>query len=163
MKLYLYIFLLLSACNMATPIENSAISDSTNLIDTTTTIDSFVMETTPDGTIIQEPVDTLAPVKDTVFSNKRFKDVRVQKIAADKYRVTGKGQIFESTFGWVLQDGNNELQSGNAMTDNGAPAWGNFDFVVTVKKKTLAPLRLLIYETSANDGSRQFQLFIPLP
>jgi hypothetical protein len=94
--------------------------------------------------------------KPGVFSNERFKEVRVKKMAGDKFEVSGKAQIFESQFGWVVEDGHEELKTGSAMTDAGAPEWGNFNFIVEApKKKANSVLHLILFESSPKDGSRQ--------
>ncbi len=94
-----------------------------------------------------------------VYSNQRFKDVTVEQIGEHKFRIRGKGQIFEAAFSWVVEDGHNEIKEGHDMTDAGAPEWGNFNFVVDVKKqRPNSTLHLILYEASAKDGSRQYQL-----
>lgn len=115
--------------------------------------------------------DTLqAPVaaqEDTVtlpkYSNERFREVTVQKVGDEKFRVKGQGQIFEASFSWIVEDGHNELIKGVETTDAGAPEWGKFDFTVEVaKKETNSTLILMLFELSARDGSRQHELPIPL-
>jgi hypothetical protein len=109
------------------------------------------------------PADEKPKLVPKVYANKRFRDVTVEKIAANKYRVKGKGQIFEAAFSWVVEDGHNELKQGHVMTDAGAPEWGNFNFVVEVaKQRSNSTLHLILYETSAKDGSRQHLLPIKL-
>lgn len=96
----------------------------------------------------------------TTYSNQRFRNVKVSKTGtADTYRITGEAQIFEESFGWVVEDGHNELKKGHEMTNAGAPEWGHFDFTVRVKKITSnAVLHLILFESSAKDGSRQYEL-----
>lgn len=99
----------------------------------------------------------------TEYSNKRFREVTVQKLDDDKFRVKGQGQIFEASFSWIVEDGHYELAKGFEMTDAGAPEWGNFDFTLDVtKKNTNSTLTLILFEISAKDGSRQYELPIPL-
>lgn len=94
-----------------------------------------------------------------VFSNERFKDVVVEKIGEHQFLIRGKGQIFEASFNWVIEDGHEELKSGYQMTDAGAPEWGNFSFTVDVQKKRAnSTLFLILFESSAKDGSRQYEL-----
>ncbi len=106
-------------------------------------------------------------VKDTiqskVFSNARFKDVTVEKTGENIYQIKGKGQIFEASFSWVVEDGHNEIKKGFSTTDAGAPEWGDFNFYVDVKKqRENSTLTLILFESSAKDGSRQHELSIPL-
>ena len=98
-----------------------------------------------------------------VYENERFKEVTVEKIGDDVFLVRGKGQIFEANFNWVVEDGHEELQKGFAMTDAGAPEWGNFGFKVKAPKKDPnTTLHIVLFESSPKDGSRQFELPIPL-
>lgn len=108
------------------------------------------------------PADTVA-TQPAVFANTRFKDVVVTKIGDTEWRVTGKGQIFEANFGWVVEDGHDEIKTGHQMTDAGAPEWGSFDFSVnTGPTDPNRTLHLILFESSAEDGSRQHELAIPL-
>jgi hypothetical protein len=116
---------------------------------------------------IKKPVnaarDTATNKVQKTYANTRFKDVTVMKAGENTYRIRGKGQIFEASFGWVIEDGHNELAKGFAMTDAGAPEWGKFDFTVEAKKaRANSTLHLILFETSAKDGSRVYELPVPL-
>jgi hypothetical protein len=98
-----------------------------------------------------------------LFSNDRFQNVLVERISDSTFRISGKGQVFEAAFSWVIEDGHNEIKTGHSMTDAGAPAWGNFSFEVTAaKRNTNSVLHLILFESSAKDGSRQHELPIML-
>lgn len=114
-----------------------------------------------------DQVDTLTGTSSSPgeksYSNERFRNVKVRKLNDSSWHVSGQGQIFEARFGWVVEDGHNELASGFESTAAGAPAWGDFSFtVVAVMQQPNTTRHLVIYETSAKDGSRQHQLPIPL-
>jgi hypothetical protein len=97
------------------------------------------------------------------YSNKRFKNVTVERIGKDKFLVRGQGQIFEANFSWIVEDGHEELKKGFQMTDAGAPEWGKFEFAITVhKKRENSTLTLILFESSPKDGSRQDELPITL-
>jgi hypothetical protein len=97
------------------------------------------------------------------YSNERFKEVTVERIDENKFRIRGKGQIFEASFNWIIEDGHDELETGFQTTDAGAPEWGNFDFTIAVqKKRENSKLTLVLFESSAKDGSRQHELPIVL-
>ncbi len=122
-------------------------------------------KTDKDSTVIETPIiDTPEKKTDTVanprvYSNTRFQNVVVTRESGNVFRVKGKGQIFEASFGWVIEDGHNELKEGYTTTDAGAPEWGNFDFTVeAVKARPNSTLMLILFETSAKDGSRQHEL-----
>lgn len=98
-----------------------------------------------------------------VFTNERFQNVLVRKTDDSTFEVTGKAQVFEAAFSWVVEDGHRELKQGHQMTDAGAPSWGNFSFQLTAAKKDPnTVLHLILFESSAKDGSRQHELPIPL-
>lgn len=117
-----------------------------------------------DTTIVATPVDSTGKIStDTisakVYGNQRFRNVRVTRQSDSTFLVTGQGQIFEANFGWVIEDGHNELSTGHQMTDAGAPEWGDFSFTVNaVKTNPNTTLHLVLFETSAKDGSRQHEL-----
>ena len=104
-----------------------------------------------------------AKVSGKEYSNKRFKHVFVERLSENKFRVRGEGQIFEANFNWIVEDGHEELYKGFEQTDAGAPEWGHFDFTVEVQKKRAnSTLTLVLFESSAMDGSRQHELPVPL-
>ncbi len=118
--------------------------------------------TPTETTVVEKPVKpvTLLPKQ---YENQRFKEVSVDMISDTQFRIFGKAQIFEATFNWVVEDGHEELSKGYEMTDAGAPEWGKFDFTIDIKKKREnSTLHLILFETSAMDGSRQHELPIPL-
>jgi glucose/arabinose dehydrogenase len=98
------------------------------------------------------------------FENEIFQEVTVKKIKDGEYLVRGKARVFEAMVDYVVEDGHNELTKGSVMADQGAPEWGNFQFTLQVKKaEANSTLMLILYETSAKDGSRRLELPIPLP
>ena len=119
-----------------------------------------------DKTIVADnlPADTLGrDSSGKTYSNQRFKEVRVLNTGPNQFQVQGKGQIFEASFNWIVEDGHEELKKGYATTDAGAPEWGNFKFNLEVeKKRPNSKLTLVLFESSAKDGSRQYELPIPL-
>jgi len=110
-----------------------------------------------------EPVKSIDSLPEKIYSNERFKEVKLRKTGDHKFIVKGKAQIFEAQFSWVVEDGHEELRKGFTMTDAGAPEWGNFSFTVDVsKKRTNSTLHLILFESSPKDGSRQYELPVPL-
>ena len=104
------------------------------------------------------------PSSPRIYFNDRFKDVTVQKTGENEYTIEGKGQIFEASFNYVVEDGHEEIKKGYQTTDAGAPAWGKFKFNIDVpKKRPNSTLTLILFETSAEDGRRVHELPIPLP
>ena len=143
-------FIVTTACNDSSQRQNTIDAD-------TVAIDADTLNT------VQSEKRHPPAAKPKMYSNTRFKDVTVEKVADNKFTITGKGQIFEASFGWVVEDGHNELKQGFQMTDAGAPAWGNFKFTLEVEKqRENSSLTLILFETSAKDGSRQYELPVPL-
>jgi hypothetical protein len=98
------------------------------------------------------------------YQNDIFQNVTVKKVKADTYEVKGQAMIFEAVVDYVVEDGHNELTKGHVMASKGAPEWGDFSFTLHVKKaEPNSTLMLILYETSAKDGSRRLELPIPLP
>lgn len=115
-------------------------------------------------TVVQDTVSFVPPPPTEAHSNARFRNVRAERIAEHRYRVSGEGQIFEASFGWVVEDGHNELVQGFATADAGAPSWGRFSFELDVEKeRPESTLMLILFETSAEDGRRVHELPIALP
>ncbi|HEV7350047.1 Gmad2 immunoglobulin-like domain-containing protein [Telluribacter sp.] len=117
---------------------------------------------TEDSALVQQdPPPEKVPPADS--SNERFKEVTVRALGNNTYRVQGKARVFEAAFSWVVEDGHHELKTGHEMTDAGAPAWGTFDFTVEVQKQQPnSTLMLILFEASAKDGSRQYELPVKL-
>ena len=118
-------------------------------------------ETRSDSAGRAEVIDD--PAADKKYWNTRFRNVTIEKSKEGSFVVTGEAQIFEANFGWVVEDGHQELKRGFEMTDAGAPAWGKFKFEIDVEKQRAnSTLTLILFESSAKDGSRQHELPIPL-
>lgn len=120
-----------------------------------------IVKTSDTVQLNKKPVSSNITVKK--YSNERFRNVTVEKVNDNTFRVKGEGQIFEASFSWVIEDGHDELKEGYEMTDAGAPEWGKFDFTLDVaKNRKNSALTLILFEISANDGSRQHELPIVL-
>ncbi|MDO8365577.1 MAG: Gmad2 immunoglobulin-like domain-containing protein [Saprospiraceae bacterium] len=118
------------------------------------------LDNTPKTTVTKQ--QSAAPPAKT-YSNKRFRDVMVERIGKDSFLIHGQGQIFEASFSWIVEDGHNELKKGFQMTDAGAPEWGKFEFAIRVQKeREHSTLMLVLFESSPKDGSRQYELPIML-
>jgi len=97
------------------------------------------------------------------LGNKVFKEVTVSKISDSTFEIKGQARVFEATFGWDIEDGHYILKEGFVTADVGAPSWGNFAFQVSATKADKnTTLILVLFEESAEDGSRQNELPIKL-
>ena len=115
-----------------------------------------------DSAIIIE--DTLQPTESEINSNSAFRNVKVKRSSADTVTVSGEARVFEAVFGWVVEDGHNELAHGFTTASMGAPEWGTFNINIPAKKTDPnTTLMLLIFENSAADDSRIHELAIPIP
>jgi hypothetical protein len=125
---------------------------------------AFPAETETNSSVSKDSVEVKeSDYLSKVYSNDRFKDVTIEKTGEHTFRIKGKGQIFEASFGWIVEDGHDELKNGFATTDAGAPEWGSFSFEVEVeKKRENSTVHLILFETSAEDGSRKYELPILL-
>jgi Immunoglobulin-like domain of bacterial spore germination len=104
-----------------------------------------------------------APPPPETFSNTRFKEVTAERKGEHQFLIKGKAQVFEANVSWVVEDGHNELKKGFVTTDAGAPAWGNFSFTIDIaKQRPNSTLTLILFESSAMDGSRQHELPVVL-
>lgn len=127
------------------------------------TIDKPDTVNSTDTSEAQDEDETVLSPAPKAYANERFREMSVRKDGDNRFTISGKGQLFEASFGWVVEDGHNELTKGFASTDAGAPEWGNFEFSVEVQKqRPNSTLTLVLFETSAKDGSRQHELAIPL-
>jgi len=142
--------IILVSCNANKEPGTSAKTDTLNLTPATTAEEQK-----------QTSKDTLPPLK--TYTNKRFKEVIVERMANDSFLIYGQAQIFEASFNWVLEDGHEELKKGFQTTDAGAPEWGKFEFIVHAQKKRVnSTILLILFESSPMDGSRQHELPIAL-
>jgi hypothetical protein len=157
---WLLLVLVLIACNDAgQKNETEGKTDTLNANETTIKKEP-VQKTEMEKPVSQAPDREVSP---KIYANQRFKEVTVEKIGNHKFLIKGKGQIFEASFSWVVEDGHKEIKKGFEMTDAGAPEWGNFSFTIDVAKEhPNSTLHLILFEASAKDGSRQYELPILL-
>ncbi|MGG1661530.1 Gmad2 immunoglobulin-like domain-containing protein [Brevibacillus sp. NRS-1366] len=124
---------------------------------------------TPTPTQPQPPAETPPTTQQpdpaaAVYANDIFRNVTVKKTGQDTFEVKGQAQVFEGVVSYVVEDGHNELIQGSIQTSAGAPEWGDFTHTLKVKKaEPNSTLMLILFETSAKDGSRRMELIIPLP
>ena len=153
-----------------TRIIQTAILFSTLVIGSCNTGEKKTTEVQSDTGTIRTDTLQVPPQKETdpvppppTYSNNRFRDVKLERLGKDSFLVSGKAQVFEATFNWVVEDGHEELKKGYQTTSAGAPEWGHFEFGLRVqKRRENSTLTLIIFESSPKDGSRQYELPIRL-
>jgi hypothetical protein len=113
-----------------------------------------------DGTVLRPvEVDPSPPDSIITHSNDRFRNVHVRTVGEQRFQIVGEAQVFEANISWTIEDGHHVLKEGHVTTSAGAPEWGAFDFTVTAQKaRENSTLHLVLYESSAKDGSRQHEL-----
>ncbi|TWD96396.1 immunoglobulin-like protein involved in spore germination [Neobacillus bataviensis] len=115
-----------------------------------------------EGTTDQDQAQPTSPAPEQkVYQNNVFKDVVVTE-SEDKIVVTGKAQVFEGVFQYVLYDGEKMLIQNHYQTD-GAPAWGEFELTFEKKLVSSNEVKLELFVFSAKDGSKENILEIPFP
>lgn len=106
------------------------------------------------------------PVKEPVIvaENEAFRIYAPEEnaVVGTTFKVSGEARVFEAAFSYSFEDGHNVLAEGHVTADQGAPEWGKFEFEVTFKNPTSPYGMLIIYESSAKDGSPIHQLEIPV-
>jgi hypothetical protein len=99
-----------------------------------------------------------------VAENEAFRIFAPEKnsVVDSAFTVRGSARVFEATLQWRLEDGHNVLAEGFATAQDGAPAWGLFEFTVEFEQATSPVLILALYESSPEDGQPIHQLLLPL-
>lgn len=144
-SIYIFILFLLFACHKQKSNEN--INDK-NLVQ---------------DTVLFKQTEKIEKEKVKEFSNERFRKVAVDKLEGDKFRIQGEARVFEATLNWSVEDGHYVYNEGFTTATMGAPEWGKFDFTFEIKKsEEIAVLNLVLFEVSAEDGSHNYTLLVPL-
>lgn len=110
---------------------------------------------------VSEPISESEIKKE--YDNERFRNVTLEKLDNDKFRVKGQAQLYEATINWSVEDGHDVIKKGFTNATIGAPEWGDFNFTFEAKKaEQNSALTLILFEESAKDGSQLHTLSIPL-
>jgi hypothetical protein len=97
-----------------------------------------------------------------IISNGRFRNISITKTDT-VFTITGQARVFEATIDWVIEDRQQVIKKGYVNAGKGAPEWGNFKLTIRLKKpSTNSSVKLILFETSANDGSRQYEVPLTL-
>ncbi|MHA6250922.1 Gmad2 immunoglobulin-like domain-containing protein [Oceanobacillus sp. CAU 1775] len=78
------------------------------------------------------------------------------------FTVRGEARVFEAVVTYEFEDGHFILDEGIAMTDQGAPDWGEFEITISFDELSNDHGTVFLYEQSQKDGSRQHELAIPV-
>ena len=144
-SIYIFVLFVLFACHKQKSNEN--INDK-NLVQ---------------DTVLFKQTEKIEKEKVKEFSNERFRKVAVEKLEGNKFRIQGEARVFEATLNWSVEDGHYVYNEGFTTATMGAPEWGKFDFTFEIKKsEEIAVLNLVLFEVSAEDGSHNYTLLVPL-
>lgn len=101
--------------------------------------------------------------KDSTYSNKVFRNVVVSETGNGYFEINGEANVFEATFYYFLRQNKKESDVEFVTVNTLSSEWGkfNFNFNTNFYKKDI-PLYLVIFESSAKDGSRVNELIIKL-
>lgn len=93
----------------------------------------------------------------------RIEEPSMFAVIDDTLRVKGTARVFEAQFQVYLEDGHIIMVDMPVMADAGAPEWGDFEVEVPLETVPTSPSGILmIYESSAKDGSPVNVLTIPV-
>jgi hypothetical protein len=116
-----------------------------------------------------EHVDVAREVEDDyriagrTFQNEKFRNVKVEQLDSNRFRITGEARVYEANVNYVIEDGHYELKQGFITAANAAPEWGGFQETITFERRDRnRPVHLILFEESADDGLRQEELIIRL-
>lgn len=144
-SIYIFVLFVLFACHKQKSNENT---NDKNLVQ---------------DTVLFKQTEKIEKEKVKEFSNERFRKVSVEKLEGNKFRIQGEARVFEATINWSVEDGHYVYNEGFTTATMGAPEWGKFDFTFEIKKsEEIAVLNLVLFEVSAEDGSHNYTLLVPL-
>lgn len=114
-----------------------------------------------DTIAVEKPVEQSEVLKE--YQNERFRNVTVEKLENNNFRVKGQAQVYEATIKWTVEDGHYVIIDGFTTATVGAPEWGDFEFTFEAKKaEENSALTLILFEESAKDGTQLHSLAISL-
>ena len=76
--------------------------------------------------------------------------------------VRGLARVFEGGFTYEFEDGHFIIDQGIITASEGAPAWGAFEFTISLDNAPDGIYKIVLYEKSAKDGKIVNELIIPI-
>lgn len=80
----------------------------------------------------------------------------------DQIIVRGMASVFEATVQYSFEDGHFIIDSGFTTASEGGPGWGEFEIIIDLTGVETGDYRVVLYESSAQDGSILHELIIPV-
>ena len=96
--------------------------------------------------------------------NQAFRNISVSG-SSGNYVITGEARVFEATVQYEVEDGHYIYVEGFVTASEGAPGWGTFTINIDIPEADLpdnATLMLILFEESAQDGSRLHEMPVVL-
>lgn len=93
-------------------------------------------------------------------ANPAFRNVMVTG-SQGSYQISGEARVYEATIQYEVEDGHIQFIKSFTTASTGAPDWGTFTIEVDIPEEELpgyGVLMLILYEESAEDGSRLHEL-----
>lgn len=98
-----------------------------------------------------------------IYNNEQFKDVTVEKIAKNTFKISGATNIKDSIVYWAIEDGHDELQNGSIKVNDNKKTFNEFSITVTAtKKNSNSTLQLILFKKGKQKDSREFELPVVL-
>ncbi len=101
---------------------------------------------------------------DDSIENQAFRNITVRG-SNGNYVVTGEARVYEATIQYEVEDGHYIFLEGYVTASEGAPDWGTFNININIPEEDLpgyGTLMLILFEESADDGSRVNELHVVL-
>ncbi|SDN66151.1 Gmad2 immunoglobulin-like domain-containing protein [Alkalicoccus daliensis] len=78
--------------------------------------------------------------------------------------IEGEARVFEATVSYVVVEDGSEIAEGFTTATAGGPEWGDFSLEIEVaaSEEAARHLTVILFEESADDGSRTHELEIPI-
>lgn len=83
-----------------------------------------------------------------------FRNIRVRRIAAGHYSVSGEANVLEGIVGYEVLEKQNPILQSYTKASAGGPAWGTFSIIIHIKEKPITAYALLLFEPN---GSAEFE------
>lgn len=111
----------------------------------------------------QETDDSSAQ-PEIVLENEAFRiyEPTPDAVVGNQFTVRGEAKVFEASFRYEFEDGHNILDEGNVVASTAAPDWGEFEITIAFDEVAYDTGTVILYDESQKDGSRQYELFIPV-
>lgn len=119
-----------------------------------------ILANDPESYLWVDEIDT----REIVIQNEAFRiyEPIPEAVVKDRIVVKGLARVYEGTVLYEFEDGHNILDEGFTTASQGAPQWGEFEIIIEFDEVANNSGSIVLYEESAEDGSRRNELIIPV-